>query len=131
MKSADEVLDIAKLKTTEKQDKLPEAPASANVRIKTKRGYQWQVTMRTETMSQLFKQIEAVENLLETKGWTVPEWQQEKKSTGQTSFKNFETKTCPKCGSKMYKHQVKKEGKNKGRWFWSCSNKSCNEFQWA
>ena len=41
------------------------------------------------------------------------------------------SKKCPKCGSVMYLRTVKKEGKNKGRKFWSCSNEDCGYFEWA
>lgn len=36
---------------------------------------------------------------------------------------------CPKCGEpSLALKQVRKEGPNKGRRFWSCQNKKCNEW---
>ena len=38
---------------------------------------------------------------------------------------------CPKCGQEMKLLTVKKEGKNKGRKFWGCPDRSCDGFEWA
>lgn len=45
-----------------------------------------------------------------------------------------EVKKCPGCGVNQFKHaQVKKDGPNKDKWFWSCDkrNGGCGKFEWA
>lgn len=76
-KDIDEVLDEANLVARQDNSVLPEAPASANVRVKTKSGRQWQITMRTSSMKKLVEQIEAMDDLFNSKGWDVPNWQKE------------------------------------------------------
>ena len=130
----DEILDEVKLNQEELEENkdLPEAPASATVRIQTPGGFEWMLTMRTKRVGQLVKQIEALEDLIESKGWKVPDWQTNGRKEAQTVKKQkVETKKCPECGSTMYLRTVKKPGKNQGRKFWSCSNKNCNHFEWA
>jgi hypothetical protein len=129
-KTADEVLDEATLKMKEQDTMLPEAPASANVRIKTKNGFQWQITMRADKVSKLIAQMEISEDFFISKGWVVPNWQSEGDEK-KPFVAPVEEKPCPECKSILRKLQVKKEGKNKGRWFWGCSNKNCKFFEWA
>ena len=38
---------------------------------------------------------------------------------------------CPVCGDNMYLRTVVKKGRNEGREFYSCTNKTCNKFEWV
>lgn len=73
--------------------KSTEAPASANTRVQLPSGRQWQITMRTEKVSDLINHIEELEKVLDNKGWMVPEWQQ-KPANATTA----PAEACPKCG---------------------------------
>ena len=53
----------------------------------------------------------------------IPEWLKQE---------DEETVKCPLCDKGMInKFQVKKEGKNKGRWFVKCSDETCHYFEWV
>jgi len=80
-KDMDEALDEANVAAKENMSELPEAPASANTRVKTSSGRQWQITMRTSSMLKLVQQIQAMDDLFDSKGWVVPNWQKEEKNT--------------------------------------------------
>lgn len=49
---------------------LPEAPASANTRVRTTNGFDWQVTLRAEDGEALVKKIEGFEVFCAKKIWT-------------------------------------------------------------
>ena len=122
----DEIMDESKVGQFD-QAKLPEAPASANTRIKTKSGRQWQITMRTATVHDLIKQIDALDQLFDSKGWAVPQWQAE-----DVQAPKPEEKPCPTCGKgTLRKLKVKKAGANFGKEFWGCSDRNCKHFEWA
>lgn len=38
--------------------------------------------------------------------------------------------TTSQCGSNVKLLQVKKNGPNQGKWFYTCDNDDCNSFQW-
>lgn len=123
----DKILDTAKVASREENKPLPEAPASANCRVKTPNGYQWQFTMRATSVSQLLGQIEDMEQYFQTYGWETPDFFKEKApKTPPRSYGD-----CPECGEgEIRELTVQKEGKNHGRRFKGCSNRDCKFFEW-
>lgn len=108
----EEVLNKAGIDAKDKVKDLPEAPVSANVRIKTPRGHQWQITIRDNKVNDIIQKIEILEDVFQDKGWVVPEWQQESRE---------KLTKCPDCGSDL-KEGVTKAGKK----YIGCTNKQWN-----
>lgn len=112
------------------QPQSTEAPASANTRVQLPSGRQWQITMRTDKVSDLVSQIEELEKVLDNKGWMVPEWQQ-KTSTAPV----VASEACPKCGLPLKDFVAKGITHKKctgGRWnSLSKQTEGCSYVKWA
>lgn len=101
-----------------------EAPASANVRVQTQNGYQWQITMRTETVKDLVSQIKVMEALFANESWSVPEWQKDEDKPKKYEPEYVEGRVCPTCGEKLV--YAKKQDGTK---FIKCSTNKWNKFK--
>ena len=93
-----------KPKTTESQ--LPEAPASATVKIKSKDGFEWLFTMRDEKASVLMFKMRAME-----KNWTENGFTPLAQNNGfkrETNPKEYvEEIVCPICKNRLVRSQTK------------------------
>lgn len=102
------------------QTGLPEAPASANTRIRTEKNFVWQVTLRADDGQKLAKKIEGFEKFCEEKVWKPetgyfdknrPLKEGEAQAVVQTETKE-EEHLCPMHGVRMFK----KTGKHGEFW---------------
>lgn len=92
-------------KTLPIENQLPEAPASATVKFKSKNGFEYLFTLRETTGTELLNKLELLENDLLGRGATP---------IAQNSFSKPApvTKPCPVHPSEMMKEHVsKKSGK--------------------
>ena len=81
---------------------LPEAPASANIKVWIE-GFRVQFTTRHEKMSEVVKRVEQLIAIAKSKGWK-PTW---KKEEEEETKKTYAFK-CPICGAPaQYKSGVK------------------------
>lgn len=89
---------------------LPEAPASATVKVRTVGGYEWLLTTRTVSTNELIQRIELLDAFFASNGW-------ENVSQGYGGKKNEVAKhpdtgkpagTCDSCGGPMV---ISKKGK--------------------
>jgi len=90
-KDIDEVMDEAVEATFNNSD-LPEAPASANIKVWIN-GYGVQITMRSNKVNDVVREVEFIVNMAKEKGWKS-KWDEAPISGG--SFGN-----CPKCQSPL------------------------------
>lgn len=87
---------------TEKQteSQLPEAPASATVKIKSPNGYEWLFTIRDEKASVLSFKMKAMEENWIKAGFTpLPQGNAYKKEAKPVNY--IEGRLCPKCGNRL------------------------------
>lgn len=77
-------------------DNLPEAAASATVKVKTPKGFEWLFTMRDNAVSDLVKKIKTIEKVFETEGWQSGSITTRKQLTLPL---NKMDQTCDICGA--------------------------------
>lgn len=97
---------------------LPEAPASATVRVWID-GYGVLLTMRDEQVKEVVKKLEEIVNFAKKKGWKSS-WKEEEKP---------KTKPCPECDGMMeFRSGISKKGKKYA--LWECqANKEHTEWE--
>jgi hypothetical protein len=112
---------------------LPEAPASASVKIKSARGFEYIFTIRDEKASVLMFKIAAMEEKWVSLGWTpLTQNQPYKRNSEDVSppapikpvAKPDEEMHCQICGYPMDYREGMKSGKKWKAWFCSTGNKS-------
>lgn len=92
----------------EEKNQLPEAPASATVKIKSKDGFEWLFTIRDEKASQLMFKMKAMEkNWLE--GGFTPLAQNSFGKKPATPVEYVEGRMCPNDNARLVK-ATKKDG---------------------
>ncbi len=77
---------------------LPEAPASANARITSPAGVQWQITIRDFSVNGLIKKCGHMESHLLNNGWTVAGPHPPSAPTNGTNGTNGDGNVCPMHG---------------------------------
>jgi len=89
----------------EQKNVLPEAPASATVKIKSKDGFEWLFTMRDEKASTLMFKMKAMEkNWLESGFTPLAQNSFGKKPSAPVEY--IEGRTCPTDGGRLIKPAV-------------------------
>lgn len=89
--------------TEEPKNQLPEAPASASVKIKSPNGFEYIFTMRDEKASELIKKMEALENTyFIPKGYTALA-QNNSKFPPKKEKEYIEGRVCPTDGGRLVK----------------------------
>lgn len=101
MDKEDKIEEKPEDRTTEQQ--LPEAPASATVKIKSKNGFEWLFTIRDEKASVLSFKMEAMEKKWISQGFT-PLAQNAQKG-GKIEKEYVLGRVCPLDGGKLVKPQ--------------------------
>lgn len=85
---------------------LPEAPASATVKVKSKNEFEWMFTMRDESVSELMKKIELMEDKWIKAGWTpLPQNYGGKPGYAKKAIEYIEGRKCPICQGRLVKPQ--------------------------
>ena len=115
-KDIDDSLDEATMKSQDANDQLPEAPASANIKVWIN-DYGVQFTVRDAKMNKVVERIEFLVEMAQRKGWQ-PTWTENGHSKG-TSVKDVGS--CPDCGEPL----EEKESKT-GKKFIKCSTNKWN-----
>lgn len=103
--------------TKQNENQLPEAPASITLNVKTPKGFPGLLTLRDSKMKDLILNIETIEKLLDSRGWTPHE-----KTFGRREPKPVEyvkDKVCELDEGKLV-IKVTKEGKK----FVECENRN-------
>ena len=90
----------------QQQAQLPEAPATATVKIKSTAGFEYLFTLRDEKASNLMFKIAAMEKKWLELGWT-PLAQQTKGGFPQKQIDYVPNRTCPTCGSRLVRATTK------------------------
>lgn len=80
-----------------------EAPASANVRVKTQNGFEWQFTMRDETVKELIVKIVTMEKIFKEKNW-IPSIRQ---TFGKKEKVYVVGRVCPKDQGRLVESETK------------------------
>jgi len=120
-----------KVKETSNQSTVPEAIASVTYNLNSPRGYPVLFTIRRDNESELLETMEALEMLLEGKGYTPKTYKKfEKKPVDYV-----EGRVCPRCGGRLV-NKVSKSGKKfikceKGKWdFVNKKAIGCDYVEW-
>lgn len=88
---------------------LPEAPASASVKIKSANGFEYIFTIRDEKASVLMFKIAAMEKKWLSLGWQPLAQQQGFQRKEAKPVEYVQGKQCPQCGKRLIKG-VSKDG---------------------
>lgn len=104
---------------------FPEAPASATVKIKTKLGFEWLFTVRSDSVLEpktgLFAKIDSLEKEFTERGWTALA----QNNGFPKKEKDFISgRTCPKDGGRLFNSVTKT-----GRKFIKCENNKWDAMQ--
>jgi len=105
---------------------LPEAPASATVKIKSPNGYEWLYTVRDTKAGELITKMSFLERVFQSEGWTPLTQGYQKTSQKQPKPENLDPNApiCSIHNRKMdWKTGVSKTS-GKPYAFWSCSIKN-------
>lgn len=88
--------DLGEYGRKEKEEKLPEAPASANLQVNIE-GYSMQFTMRDRSEDMLIKRVKRMIAVFNAMG-AKPEV---KRSFGDKKEKEYSANKCPVCGARV------------------------------
>lgn len=110
------------IKKPESQNQLPEAPASATVKIKSPNGFEWLFTIRDEHASTLVFKMNSMEDNWIKFGWTPLAQNSYQKPTVKP-VEYIEGRMCNLCGKRLIKGQSK-DGSKK---FEKCED---NRYNW-
>lgn len=95
--------------------KLPEAPASLTVKVKSKNGFEYLITARDMEMSSLFKKVDWVEKYFLANGWTALA-QGNSGGFPKKQVNYVPDRKCPTCGNPLVYAETKT-----GKKFIKCS----------
>jgi hypothetical protein len=114
---------------------LPEAPVSINTNVKSKGGFEYQLTIRGSSYTELLKNLDELEKQFGTFGLTPMPKYSSKFGGQKKEFEYVEGKVCPKCGGKLVK-KVSSVGKpfhkcENGKWdFTTKQATGCDFVDW-
>lgn len=97
-------------------NELPEAPASATTKVKTSEGYEWLITTRATTMSELLKRVDLLNSTFKEKKYDPVIQAKYPGKNDKPKHPNAGKETgerCSNCGGVMvYSNQGKAYCKN-------------------
>jgi hypothetical protein len=81
-------------------NELPEAPVSVNTRVKSTKGFEYQVTIRGDNFEDLMNKIVSIEDKFLLKQWT-PLTQNPYQKKESKPIEYVDGRVCPKDGAKI------------------------------
>ena len=103
-----------------------EAPASASCKVTSPRGFEWILTLRSDTANDMMTRTEALEGWLVKHDWQPAATRPTSPGNSQASAPTEAAPLCNICHQPMKRRQTK----DGTRSFWSCGTKYANG-QWC